>query len=548
MAERKIFNFESKILKDRTIEIYGYDPETLGRTSRLYVMATCRYCGKEMRILKGNFNKLGSACHKECRMETQRKQDSPFNNPETQEKAKKKIAELYGENREEIGRRISKTKNTEESKNKYIATCMDKYGTINGFQAEEVKAKIRETNLERYGDASAVRSQEVQDKKRKTNIERYGFSNPMLNPQIKEMALSTFKQTILNNENGKHDIAKMLNSEDFWELLKTKSLTEISKHYGINYYSWVGFLTRPKYKERYYATYSFPTMQTQMDIFNILNEDIGVECQSSNRTIIAPFELDVYVPSHKFAIEYNGVYYHSEHMIKDVSVAQKKHLNKTKKCEEVGVRLFHIFEHQWLTRPKQIINFIRTILGKNSKTIYARHCNLTVNNSDDFVEENHIQGNVNPMQVVRYFNLEYNNEIVASMVASPHHRQNAGEGDIVLSRLCFKDNTNVPGGSSKLFKYFKIWAKENGYKRIISWSDNCWTQGNIYKVLGFDLEREYGPDYFYWDLKNHCYKSKQSQRKNSTNCPKELTEREWAIQNGLTRIWDCGKKKWVYEI
>ena len=116
MAERKIFNFESKILKDRTIEVYGYDPDTLGRCSRLYVMATCRYCGKEMRILKGNFNKIGSACHKECRMETQKKQDSPFNNPETRAKANNKITELYGKNREEIGRRISKTKQMKNGK------------------------------------------------------------------------------------------------------------------------------------------------------------------------------------------------------------------------------------------------------------------------------------------------------------------------------------------------------------------------------------------------------------------------------------------------
>jgi hypothetical protein len=110
------------------------------------------------------------------------------------------------------------------------------------------------------------------------------------------------------------------------------------------------------------------------------------------------------------------------------------------------------------------------------------------------------------------------------------------------------DNYNVVGGSTKLFNEFKKWAKNQGYDRILSWSDNRWTQGNIYNVLGFTLTKEYGPDYFYYDANKKIYKSKQSQKKSNTNCPKEITERDWCYNNNLFRIWDCGKKLWQYNL
>jgi len=178
--------------------------------------------------------------------------------------------------------------------------------------------------------------------------------------------------------------------------------------------------------------------------------------------------------------------------------------------------------------------------------MYARNCNITENIDKTFFNDNHIQGY--GAGTIKCFNLEYNKEIVASISASAHHRQGSNENHIVLNRLCFKDGINIPGGASRLFKHLKQWAKQEGHASIISWSDNCWTDGNIYKVLNFELEAELNQDYFYWDSINNQYKSKQSQKKSSTKCPENLTEREWGIQRGLYRIWDRGKKRWKYKL
>jgi hypothetical protein len=53
-----------------------------------------------------------------------------------------------------------------------------------------------------------------------------------------------------------------------------------------------------------------------------------------------------------------------------------------------------------------------------------------------------------------------------------------------ILRFCNKLNYNIIGGASKLFKYFLNNFK---YNEIISYSDRCYFNGNLYKILGFDF-------------------------------------------------------------
>ena len=495
MSSRKIFNFESKILIDETIKEYGYNPDVFGPSSAKFVIATCRFCGKHSKIRKGFFNKSGSACHKECKIEEQ-KLNSPFKNKDVRLKAKKTIEKKYGPNRELIGKKISASKKTEASKEKTKNTNLKKYGFENVFQNEEIKNKIKETLKEKYGVESPQQSKEIQAKTKQSYLQKKTIGNIIQNKE----AIEKNKQSFFNIKDNSFSLqANKILAEATLELKETIS----------------SFLEKEKI------------------MFN-------------NNQIIPPYELDIYIPSKKFAIEFNGSYWHSEAVLEQKE-ARNKHLNKTKLCEANGIRLFHIFENDWKNRKTQILNFIKTIIGKNRINVAARKCTLTITEPTKecvkFMDDNHIQGSTNSLV---YFNLLYNNELVASMTAARHHRQGIDASYIVLSRLCFKDGYNVQGGASKLFKAFKQWSIDNGYTKIISWSDNSFTQGNIYKVLGFELEDNLPPDYFYWSPKEDHYISKQSQRKKSTNCPAHLTEREWCLERGLYRLFGCGKKRWSY--
>ena len=48
-----------------------------------------------------------------------------------------------------------------------------------------------------------------------------------------------------------------------------------------------------------------------------------------NKKKTSPLELDIYIPSHNLAIEFDGLYWHSE-----IHKPSNYHLNKTELCEE----------------------------------------------------------------------------------------------------------------------------------------------------------------------------------------------------------------------
>jgi GNAT superfamily N-acetyltransferase len=213
------------------------------------------------------------------------------------------------------------------------------------------------------------------------------------------------------------------------------------------------------------------------------------------------------------------------------------------KCLEKGVRLITIFEDEWKHKPNQCKSILLSNLGKYNQKIYARNCQITNLNKivfNQLCNQYHLQGS-NNLGIV-FYGLEFENEIVAAMSLGRHHRN---KNIITLDRLFFKSNVQILGGASKLFKQCEKWAIEHNYKQIITWSDNRWSQGDIYEKLGFTLNENLPPDYSYVDIKKPYKRiSKQSQKKSNTGC-KDMTEKQWSLENGLARIWDCGKKRWI---
>jgi len=205
------------------------------------------------------------------------------------------------------------------------------------------------------------------------------------------------------------------------------------------------------------------------------------------------------------------------------------------------------FSDEWHARRMQCNNLIIAARGESRRKLHARKCLVRVldqSSAREFIDINHIQG-PNRLAVV-YFGLLHDDELVGVVSLGRHSRQ-ISKNRIVLDRLCFGTDICVRGGASKLFKACVEWAKTHHYDEIISFSDNRWTQGGVYSVLGFTLEKEYKPDYSYVDTNDPLVRlSKQSQKKSSAKCPKGMTEYDWAKVRGLERVWDRGKKRWVY--
>ena len=208
--------------------------------------------------------------------------------------------------------------------------------------------------------------------------------------------------------------------------------------------------------------------------------------------------------------------------------------------------VMHIFSDEWLDRRKQCVGFIRARAGVFEQKVGARSCKVREvkkGEAIEFLEAFHIQG-ANRLGVV-YFGLYMGDEFVGLMSLGRHSRQIA-RNRIVMDRLCFRAGIQVIGGPSKLMKVAAAWAREQSYDEVVTFSDNRWTNGNLYKLVGFDLEQNLRQDYYY--TRRGWRFSKQSQRKRASGCPKGMTEFEWASYRGLKRVYDAGKKRWVMNL
>ena len=432
------------------------------------------------------------------------------------EKCRKEYVEMH---KEEINKKRSNSlkhsfslKTKDEIKiehDKARQTCLERYGKENYAQTENGR-KISSENMKKM--------KHVWDEK---------YKNEVLIPKYKEIC-----------ENDNLELLEFRNRFDCdVKCRKCNSIFNVKV---------LGYLTDETTKNLcrtcHPIEWSIGPTKFEIEFSTFLN-DLGVKYYKNCRSIITPNEIDFYLPDYNIGFELDGLYWHSE-VYKD----EKYHLNKTERCLEKGVKLIHIFEDEWIYKQDIVKSRIKNILGKTDNRIYARKC--TVREVDkkeakEFIEKNHIQGNT----IFKYaYGLFYDNDLVSIMTFGKL-RKNLGrtpsDNEWELIRFCNKLNTNVIGGASKLLSHF---LKKHSPLKIVSYADKRWSQGNMYEKLGFTLLHDSQPNYYYI-IGNKRY-NRFAFRKNilveKYNCPNDVTERDFCLQQHWYRIYDCGSK--VYEL
>ena len=266
-----------------------------------------------------------------------------------------------------------------------------------------------------------------------------------------------------------------------------------------------------------------------------------------NRELIPNGEIDIVIPKKKVAIEYDGLYWHSED---ENSVrGPSYHLNKTKECEEQGYQLIHVFENEWLTKKEIVKSRLRNLLGVYDKTVYARKCvikEVDSKLSKAFQEQNHIQGAVHASVNL---GLYFEDALVSLMTFGKTRFSKKHEWEML--RFCSKLNWHVIGAAGKLLAYFeKIWKP----KSLVSYADRRWSQGKVYKALGFTLDHVSPPNYWYFKPQNTSVlfsrvmfqKHRMATRPDLVpNFDASLSEFQNMQNNGYMRIFDCGNLVFV---
>ena len=269
----------------------------------------------------------------------------------------------------------------------------------------------------------------------------------------------------------------------------------------------------------------------EKEVLDWLKSIYSGEIIENDRTILNGKELDIYIPEKKLAIEFNGDYWHST-KIKDKYYHQEKSLV----CRNLGIRLIHIFEYEWINKRTICESIIKSALGIYDKIVYARQCAIEKINScnyRNFLDENHLQGSINSS--IRY-GLYNRNELV-SVIGFGKSRFKSGE--IELHRFCCKLNYHIPGAFSKLIKHSRL-------NDFITYVDLAHFSGEGYKELGFKEISVTEPNYK-WVKGNTTLNRFATQKHKLSilleNYDENLTEAKNMTLNGYNQIFDSGNIK-----
>ena len=225
-------------------------------------------------------------------------------------------------------------------------------------------------------------------------------------------------------------------------------------------------------------------------------------------------ELDIYVPKYKFAIEYNGLYWHS-----DVKKGNPKyHLSKTLECEKEGISLFHVFEDEWIDKPTIVKSIIRYHLHTIADKVYAKNCTTKEIHKEEmiaFLATNSLYGKE---IAERYYGLFDENEMVYGIGIDLDDNSQL----IRIGICCPIVNKIVVGGLSKLIKYA---IRQLHPTKVVVEADRRMGLPSIFENIGFVRKAETEPSYWYTD----------SSKRYST-----------PLNNKCHKIYDCGKI--IYEL
>lgn len=416
-----------------------------------------------------------------------------------------------------VGKKVSdiKSKRTQEEiaaeNTKREQTSFERYGVTNNGQTDYA----REKHTEFYADQEKItRAVEAQQR---TLQEKYGVNN------ARQIHISKESLEILNDK------------DRFVEFLNTRNSTvDILEELGVSGFMFYSRLD--KFDSDWKSLGHHFKSKAELEILDFINRIYDGQVISGDRTQIYPNELDIFVPMRKLAIEYCGLYWHS-----DKQKEKNYHLKKFNACQEKGIKLLTIFEDEWKFKKDIVKHRILNALGINDSSIYARKCevkSLSNKDANRFIEQWHLQGKCNAKIALGLF---FGDELISVMTFSKSRfNQNY---DYELIRFC--SSKNVVGAGSKMFAWFVKTYQPNS---VVSYSDNRWGNGKLYVKMGFEKDdKPMESSYCYTDYQSRFNRQKfQKHKLVKEGYDSSKSEAEIMRERGFAKIYDCGQTTWKW--
>ena len=272
--------------------------------------------------------------------------------------------------------------NSNETKEAYKKSCIDKYGVDNPMKNKNVVDKGKETCKNKYGVVRASLLKEYQDKVKETNMKRYGVEVPLQNKEINKK----WHETCYLN----FGTYSPLENKEIYN--KTEETTY--KKYGVycvfnrkeNREKLLSEKTKQKRYETLRRNHTFNTSKIEETIYEKLidiygKNDILREYKDKDRY---PYRCDFYVKSLDLFIEVQGYYTHGKepynpNSIKHQVLVQRykerygpncqaitiwtiKDVEKRNKAKENNLKYLEIF-HNDILKIKQDITILDSIIN-----------------------------------------------------------------------------------------------------------------------------------------------------------------------------------------
>lgn len=431
-------------------------------------------------------------------------------------------------------------------------TCLKKYGKTSYSKLQEFKDKVAETKLKKYGSKTynnskkMLHTKEVKygsksynniNKIRETLKQKYNVVAPVQITTVqkqqqltclKKYGVKSFLSTkSCSQQSKKQAYEKMMNNSfdipafSFDDYLKTRGVVELLfKCKRCNQI--FSAIHNSGIHHRCPICYHYVPSKTQFELTSFLKQ--FVQIIENTRKVIVPYELDVYIPEKKIAIEFDGLYWHCDEVLNN----KNYHLYKTKLCEKQGIQLIHIFENEWLKKKEIVKGYLKSLLGIYDKGIFNDFQIKTIDKqiSEIFQNENSLSTIDSDVNLGLISNDELN---YLMSFSKEQNKSNIWKIDNSCSKLGYSVSYE---NTSKLLNYFE----ENYHPKTITWIiDRRWGNGNLQKELGFKLIKTTKPEQHFWkgNVLNHNFKFETTINQDN---------------NKYHTIYDCGKLVYQKEI
>lgn len=443
----------------------------------------------------------------------------------------------------------------ESIKDKAANTCYSRYGTKSPTQSKEIFDKVKQSMKNRWGVEYCQQHQLLKNKAEDTWIKERGVSRPAKDKTvIKKMKDTMIKKYGVDHnmkiESIAHAARLARRAKQYSSIISVRSsavpmftIDEYSNGISGAEWDWQCNYCQSIFKQKI-----IPGKDCRCEKCRPLSESFGeseikkwlqennIDFLQNTRKIIKPYELDFYIPNLKIAIEFNGIWWHSDTILND----KKYHFNKFKMAKDLGIKLIQIWEHDLINKKEIIFSRLQYNFNKSNLKIGARLTKikeLSFEETKLFFDTYHLQG----YRPAKYnYGLFYKDELVAAISISKSRFNK--KYDYELIRYAVKTDISVSGGLTRLLSHAK---NVLGHGTLVSYADLCWGYGYGYEASGFKFERYTNPSYFYFKTPFDVSSRFEFQKHKILHLSEGNSESEIALNLGYNKFYDAGNSVWI---